>query len=61
MTSRSSATVKRRSAARALELIVGVPIILALVVCDAAACAWDEWASDWRALKHWIKEGDSDV
>lgn len=40
---------------RICELIIGVPFILLLMFADAMCCAWDEWRSDWRSLKHWIR------
>ncbi len=36
--------------------ILCLPLILILMLCDAMGCAWDEFASDWRSLRHWLTD-----
>ena len=33
---------------RLLLVFIGVPVALAIMIFDAACCAWDEFVSDWR-------------
>jgi hypothetical protein len=42
---------------RAQLILIGVPLVLLLMVCDALAAAWDELNDDWRSFKHWLADG----
>lgn len=50
-------TSARSTPLRRVKLVlIELPLVLLLMLCDAPAAAWDELSDDWRAFKHWIVE-----
>lgn len=39
-----------------LLLFVGVPFLLCLMLLDACCAAWDEFSTDWRDLKNYVRD-----
>jgi hypothetical protein len=39
---------------RILLVTICVPLVFLLMVCDALACAWDEFSGDWVSAKSWF-------